>query len=425
MPETPPSEPRESAPGAGTPSDKRTSASRSRSRKTGAGASSTKGPRSNKKSAAREPLLIGVAYQSKDIALKVVADALRGDILARFQPDLPAIVAALPSEVPSLRIETEETDLLFQLADGSTPHIEFQTTMRVDDLGRFLGYHLAAHARYGKPVTTVIFYGAGITSAPPEFNTSQCVFRPRIVLLGNEDGASVLRELREKVARGETLTRDDQVQLIFLPLMRQEQGLGEILPEAARLSEALPVETREMTVGALLGLAYHRVDAAVITAILKEMGMQSVLEQLLDYRWAQMQEEFRQQKEEEFRQQQEELRQQQEDFMARLTEEKAQVEARLTEEKAQAEARLAEEKAQAEARLAEEKAQAEARLAEEKAQAEAQGQVEGKQASLRTVLQTRFGTIPEMLETRIASAGSDDLDAMMAHAVKVESVESF
>jgi len=415
MPEFPAPDPREPASGAGRPSDKRMSASRPRSKKTGAGASAAKRTRS-KKTASREPLLIGVAYQSKDIALKVVADALRGDILARFQPDLPAIVAALPSEVPSLRIETEETDLLFRLADGSTLHIEFQTTMRVDDLGRFLGYHLAAHARYGKPVTTVIFYGAGITSAPPEFNTSQCVFQPRIVLLGNEDGASVLRELKEKVAHGETLTRDDQVQLIFLPLMRQGQSLEDILPEAARLSEALPVETREMTVGALLGLAYHRVDAAVIMAILKEMGMQSVLEQLLDYRWAQMQEEFKHAKEEEFRQKEEKFRQEQEEFMARLAEE----EARLAEEKA----RLAEEKAQAEARLAEEKAQAEARLAEEKAQAEAQGQVEGKQVSLRTVLQTRFGAIPEMLEARIAAAGSDDLDVLMARAVKVESIDA-
>jgi len=409
MPETPASEPRESAPGAGTPSDKTISASRSRSKKTGAGASATKRTRSNKKSASRGPLLIGVAYQSKDIALKVVADALRGDILARFQPDLPAIVAALPSEVPSLRIETEETDLLFRLADGSILHIEFQMTMRVDDLGRFLGYHLAAHARYGKPVTTVIFYGAGITSAPPEFNTSQCVFRPRIVLLGNEDGASVLRELREKVARGETLTRDDQVQLIFLPLMRQEQSLEEILPQAARLSTALPVETREMTVGALLGLAYHRVDAAVIMAILKEMGMQSVLEQLIDYRLAQVEDEFKQkyedlrQKEEDLRQKEEDLRQKEED----LRQKEEDLKARLAEEKAQAEEK---------ARLAEEKA----RLAEEKAQ----GQVEGKQVSLRTVLQTRFGVIPEMLEARIAAAGSDDLDVLMARAVKVESIDA-
>ncbi len=384
MPKTPASEPRASAPGAGTPSDKRTSASRPQSKKTGAGASATKRTRSNKKSAAREPLLIGVAYQSKDIALKVVADALRGDILARFQPALPAIVAALPSEVPSLRINTEETDLLFRLADGSILHIEFQTTMRVDDLGRFLGYHLAAHARYGKPVTTVIFYGAGITSAPPEFNTSQCVFRPRIVLLGNEDGASVLRALREKVARGEALTQDDQVQLIFLPLMRQEQALEEILPEAARLSETLPVETREMTVGALLGLAYHRVDVSVIMAILKEMGMQSVLEQLIDYRLAQVEDEFKQ-KYEELRQKEEELRQKEEELMARL---------------------------------------AEARLAQEKAQAEEKGQVEGKRAALHTMLQVRFGTIPTMLESRIAAAGSGDLDALLTSAVKVESIEA-
>jgi len=221
-------------------------------------------------------------------------------------------------------------------------------------------------------------------------------------LLGNEDGASVLRELREKVARGETLTRDDQVQLIFLPLMRQEQPLEEILPQAARLSTALPVETREMTVGALLGLAYHRVDAAVIMAILKEMGMQSVLEQLIDYRLAQVEDEFKQkyedlrQKEEDLRQKEEDLRQKEEDLKVRLAEEKAQ----------------AEEKA----RLAEEKA----RLAEEKAQ----GQVEGKQVSLRTVLQTRFGVIPEMLEARIAAAGSDDLDVLMARAVKVESIDA-
>jgi len=231
-----------------------------------------------------------VARQSKDIALKIVADALRGDVLSRFGIHLPPIVAALPAEMPRLEVRSEATDLLFRLEDGSILHLEFQTKLTAGDLDRFFAYHVAVYLRYHRPVTTVVFYGAGITEAPDTVRTPQCVFQLVNVYVGAEDGDAVLERLREKVAQGATLTRDDQVGLIFSPLMRQGRTLAEVLPEAARLTSSLPREDRELTVGALLGLAYHSVEWDVIAAILEEFGMQSVLERYIEHRLLQAQE---------------------------------------------------------------------------------------------------------------------------------------
>lgn len=231
-----------------------------------------------------------VARQSKDIALKIVADALRGDILSRFGIHLPPIVAALPAEMPRLEVRSEATDLLFLLEDGSILHLEFQTKLTAGDLDRFFAYHVAVYLRYHRSVTTVVFYGAGVTEAPDTVETSQCNFRLVNVFVGNEDGEAVLERLREKAAQGTPLTRADQVDLIFSPLMRQGRALAEILPEAARLTVSLPREDRELTVGALLGLAYHNVEWDVIAAILEELGMQSVLERYIEHRLLQAQE---------------------------------------------------------------------------------------------------------------------------------------
>ena len=81
------------------------------------------------------------------------------------------------------------------------------------------------------------------------------------ILVGQEDGDVVLQRLREKAARGEAFTAADRVDLILSPLMRQRRPVQDVLREAASLTQRLPEGQQEPTVGALLGLANHYVDA--------------------------------------------------------------------------------------------------------------------------------------------------------------------
>jgi len=112
-----------------------------------------------------------VSRKSVDIVLKYTAEALGGALFARFGLPFPPIVAGLPFELPQLRITSQQTDLLFLLADGSILHLEFQTTRRSGDLARFAAYHLNVYQRYGRPVRTIVLYGAGIRSASDTLDT--------------------------------------------------------------------------------------------------------------------------------------------------------------------------------------------------------------------------------------------------------------
>lgn len=224
-----------------------------------------------------------VSRKSVDIVLKYIAEALGGALFERFGLPFAPIVAGLPSELPQVQIRSRQTDLLFRLADGSILHLEFQTTRRSGDLIRFAAYHLAVFERYGRPVHTVVLYGAGIRSAAHTLETGALTFRTENVFVGHLNGDAVLRRLHEKAARGEPFTPADRIDLILAPLMRHRRPIAEVARDAALLTVYLPQAQREMTVGALLGLSYPDIDDDVAIAILRELGM-TALSQALEAR---------------------------------------------------------------------------------------------------------------------------------------------
>lgn len=77
----------------------------------------------------RRPSRVGpaqqaVAREAKDILLKRLARGLRGGFPAFLGPDLAPIVEALPAELPVLRVQTEQPDTLFRLADADIVQFE-------------------------------------------------------------------------------------------------------------------------------------------------------------------------------------------------------------------------------------------------------------------------------------------------------------
>jgi hypothetical protein len=58
-----------------------------------------------------------VSREAKDILLKYIADALRGDFPAALGLDLPPIVEPLPAELPTLEVRAEQPDRFYRLAD--------------------------------------------------------------------------------------------------------------------------------------------------------------------------------------------------------------------------------------------------------------------------------------------------------------------
>jgi len=224
-----------------------------------------------------------VRRQSKDTVLKLIATALGDDFFARFNLKLPRIVAGLPTEFPQLEVRTQQSDLLFRLADdGGVLHLEAQTQYRAEHLLRFANYHLAAYAEHGGPVHTIIVYGAGVRSAPSALRTGGLTFRVHNIFIGRKDAEAVLRRLQRKAARAEAYTSADRIDLILSPLMKRRRLLEQVLADAVTAARSLPTTDQELTVGALLGLAYNYVGEETISAILEGLGMPNPLQTLIE-----------------------------------------------------------------------------------------------------------------------------------------------
>jgi hypothetical protein len=223
-----------------------------------------------------------VSREAKDILLKYIADALRGDFPAALGLDLPPIVEPLPAELPTLEVRAEQPDRFYRLADRSILHLEFQTTVDEEDLPRFYHSQFAAGEHYRTKVHSVVIYGAGITSAVDTLDRGSAVYRVRQVFLGTQDAEAVVTLLRERVSAGTSLTVEERVRVMLLPLMRQQRPLLEVLREVAGLARSLPQAERDETIGAMVGLAYNYLEPAMALQLLEVLRMANALEKLIE-----------------------------------------------------------------------------------------------------------------------------------------------
>jgi len=116
-------------------------------------------------------------------------------------------------------------------------------------------------------VHTVVVYGAGGRSAPSVLRTGDLTFRVHNIFIGRKDAEAVLRRLQRKAADGEPYTPADRIDLILSPLMKRRRPLEQVLSDAVTAARSFPTTDQELTVGALLGLAYNYVGEETISAI--------------------------------------------------------------------------------------------------------------------------------------------------------------
>ena len=212
----------------------------------------------------------------------LVLGALRGSFFQRFNLHLPEIVAVLPSELPVLEVRAQRTDLLFLLADGTILHLEFQTTVKGEDIGRFASYNLAFHLHFGHPVYTVVVYGRDITTAPDTLGGGSLSFQAHNIYLAEQDADALLQALQSS---GE-LTLADRLALILAPLMSSKHSIDTVAIAAARVAQRLPKAERDATVGAMVSLSYHYLKDEVADHILEVLLGMNLLNTILDQKIA-------------------------------------------------------------------------------------------------------------------------------------------
>lgn len=243
----------------------------------------------------REEMMAGyrLSRHSIDIIFKREAMRIVAALPYHLGIDLPPVVAQLPTEIPQVDVHMEEMDVVFQLADDSILHLEFQTTSRNGDLIRFLLYDAQLYARYKQRISTVIIYGAGINAATTEIQAGALTYQVRAIFLGQQNGEERLIALREQLARNGSLPAEAQVDLIFVPLMRHARPTVEIMHDAVDVARGLPAHEQQSILAALLGLGARFLEQSDFERLVEDLMSTITGQQLLEQSFEEGREEGR------------------------------------------------------------------------------------------------------------------------------------
>ncbi|ACV59954.1 transposase [Alicyclobacillus acidocaldarius] len=181
-----------------------------------------------------------IARSGNDIVAKHLTNALPGEVLSVIGIHDAHVVRALPTELPTVEVRQEFTDIMLELADGRLLHLEFQTT-REPNLYRFGTYDWAMAERYKRPIRTVILYTRDVTEAPSELDAGSMRYAVENVYLGHMDGDGALETVKRHLAAHEW-TEEDRVRLAFAFHMRferrtREEAFGEIVEVVQRVPD--------------------------------------------------------------------------------------------------------------------------------------------------------------------------------------------
>ena len=96
----------------------------------------------------KETTVNKIAYQSKNITSKVLAERFQGKTFRVYGLDLPPIIHAGPTNIPVVTARELRLDNLFELADRTVAIVDYESRYQKEDKVKYLNYLTGIVNRY-------------------------------------------------------------------------------------------------------------------------------------------------------------------------------------------------------------------------------------------------------------------------------------
>lgn len=167
-----------------------------------------------------------IVYQNKDVASKVVGEALLGRTLKVFGFPHLKVVSLLPTNLPVIESNELRLDNLFLLNDGSVAIIDYESDFSKENFIKYLNYIARVIKRYAKQKTldtlsqirVIVIYTADVSHADSVYNLGSLILITEPVYLIQMDAKRIFGQLAKKIHEGQPLSEDEALQMMFLPL---------------------------------------------------------------------------------------------------------------------------------------------------------------------------------------------------------------
>jgi len=225
---------------------------------------------------------IKISPRAKDLIQKYTNGLFKNMTLEFYGIKMAKIKEPINVELPVVEITDSSTDFIFLLEDDSYSHFEFQTEYNKEDLIRFAKYDLRLYERDKREITTAIIYSSDVKNAAESLKIGSLVYTPLNVMMYNYDGNIIYAELESKLKNGQELTDADILNLIFLPLMKNNIPKYQLVKKSVELAKTIKNKTKSnLCAASAIAFTNKYLNDDEINNLMEALKMNNVLTELL------------------------------------------------------------------------------------------------------------------------------------------------
>ena len=222
---------------------------------------------------------IQISQHTKDIIQKYTSGLFKNATLEFYGIKTARIKEPINVELPVVEVSETSTDYVFLLEDDTCEHFEFQTKYNKEDLIRFAKYDLRLYERDKREITTVIIYSSDVKTAAESLKIGSLVYTPINVMMCNYDGNAIFTDLENKLKTVQELSENDMLNLIFLPLMKNNIPKYQLAEKSVKLAKTIKNESKSnLCVASAIAFSYKYLSYDEINNLMEALKMNNVIE---------------------------------------------------------------------------------------------------------------------------------------------------
>lgn len=222
-----------------------------------------------------------------DYFQKALFELLKEVPLKKLGVDIDSpIMEFLSTELKEFYAGEMGADMLLGLQNKEGLHIDFQTEpddSANSDMNRFGRYNLMLAHKHQRRIITLIIYSARVKKAKSELNTGSVLFRPKQIFLRDWNGNHKFSHLKMKYEQGAVLTQEDCVDLVLLPLMKNDLPEVEMAIQSMEIAKRAPSkQTQNLCQSAVYFMSGKYLDKANREKVRRMFEMTEAYRELFD-----------------------------------------------------------------------------------------------------------------------------------------------
>ena len=168
-----------------------------------------------------------VTYHNKDVVAKLFGEKLKHKSFEVYGLKIPEITEILPTNLPAVEANEMRLDNLFRLKDNSLALVDYESTYDYEDKIKYLNYIVRTLKRYKvfknpkQIIRMIVIYTGDVEKGKTidKLDVGCLQLQVEEVFLSELDAEKIEKNLCEKVQAEKTLTGQEQMQFVILPLI--------------------------------------------------------------------------------------------------------------------------------------------------------------------------------------------------------------